>query len=202
MFPPVETSVGTLIAVAALAYALGSVPFGLLIARLMNLGNLREIGSGNIGATNVLRTGNKKAALLTLLFDAGKGAVAVLLAGHFWAPDAAVLAGFCAFLGHLYPVWLRFRGGKGVATFLGLILALGFWAGLAACLSWLAVAYLSRYSSLAALIASGLTPLWLILFGPITAVGLAVLLATLIWFRHRENIGRLLARSESKIGGG
>ena len=200
MFPPIETSVGALIAVAVLGYALGSVPFGVLVARLMNLGNLREIGSGNIGATNVLRTGNKFAALLTLLLDAGKGAFAVILAGHFYASDAAALAGFWGFLGQIHPVWLRYRGGKGVATGLGLILALGFWAGLGACATWLSIAFLPRDSLLAARTAAASTPGLLVFVGPRSIAGPAVLLATLIWFRHRENIERLLGGTETKIG--
>jgi len=200
MLPLVETPWAMLLLVAALAYLLGSIPFGMVIARVMGLGNLRQIGSGNIGATNVLRTGNKTAAFLTLLLDSGKGAAAVLLAAFWLAPDAAQVAGLFAFLGHIFPVWLRFRGGKGVATFLGLVLALHFWAGLAACLTWLATAVLFRYSSLAALVAAAATPVWLFLLGMPSAAALALLLAALIWLRHKDNIARLLAGTESKIG--
>ena len=141
-----------------LAYLLGSIPFGVVITHVLGLGNLRAIGSGNIGATNVLRTGNKAAAAATLLLDGGKGAVAVLAARHVAGEAAGMLAGFAAFLGHLYPVWLRFRGGKGVATFLGVLLAVAWPAGLAACGTWLATAALSRYSSLSALVAAGSAP--------------------------------------------
>mgnify|MGYP002635739599 CR=1 FL=1 len=166
----------------------------------MGLGDLRKIGSGNIGATNVLRTGNKPAAFLTLVLDSGKGAAAVLLAGWWQGNDAAQIAGLFAFLGHLFPVWLRFNGGKGVATFLGLILALQFWAGLAACATWLATALVFRYSSLAALVAAAATPVWLTLLGMPDAAVLALLLAALIWLRHRANIARLLAGAEPRIG--
>lgn len=199
MFPVLETAAPILALVALCGYLLGSVPFGMVLARLMGLGNLREIGSGNIGATNVLRTGNKAAAALTLLFDAGKGAVAVLLAGCWIGSDAAQIAGLFAFLGHLFPIWLRFKGGKGVATFLGLILALGFWGGLAACATWLVTAVLFRYSSLSALVAAAMTPIWLWLLGSGQASGLAILLAALIWIRHKNNISRLLSGQETKI---
>lgn len=200
MLPALETTPQVLVLIALGAYLLGSIPFGMVVARMMGLGNLRDIGSGNIGATNVLRTGNKAAAFLTLLFDAGKGGVAVLLAGHWFAQDAAQIAGLCAFLGHLFPVWLRFNGGKGVATFLGILLSLGFSAGFAACMSWLAVAIVFRFSSLAALIAALSAPIWLIFWGPQAAVALMAVLAVLVWLRHRENIARLLSGSESKIG--
>jgi acyl phosphate:glycerol-3-phosphate acyltransferase len=199
MLPVLETAPLSLGLVALAAYLLGSVPFGLVIARVMGLGNLREIGSGNIGATNVLRTGNKLAAFLTVLFDAGKGGIAVLLAGAWVGPDAAQLAGLAAFLGHLYPVWLRFKGGKGVATFLGILLALGFWAGFAACMTWLAVAVLFRISSLAALVCALSAPVWLWAFGFSTASGLSVILALLIWLRHKDNITRLLNGQETRI---
>jgi len=200
MLPVIVTSVPVLAIVAVGAYLLGSIPFGMVIARLMGLGNLREIGSGNIGATNVLRTGNKLAAFLTLVLDSGKGAAAVLLAAWLVGPDAAQLAGLFAFLGHLFPVWLRFKGGKGVATFLGLILALHFWAGLAACATWLVTAIVFRYSSLAALVAAALTPVWLYLLGAADTVALAAILALLIWLRHKDNIRRLASGAESKIG--
>ena len=142
-----------------LGYLCGSVPFGILVARIFGLGNLREIGSGNIGATNVLRTGNKKAAALTLLFDAGKGAVVVLAARLLAAEDAAQLGAFMAFVGHCFPVWLNFKGGKGVATYFGILLAVSWQIGLIAGAIWLVVAALSRYSSLAALVTAGWVPL-------------------------------------------
>lgn len=202
MIPPLITAPLLLVLAALGGYFLGSIPFGMVVARVFGLGNLRDIGSGNIGATNVLRTGNKWAALLTLVFDAGKGAGAVLLASHWLGRDAAEIAGLFAFLGHLFPVWLGFRGGKGVATFLGLLLALGFWAGLAACATWLAVAALSRISSLAALAAAASAPLWLWLLGGTDATALALVLAALIFIRHKGNIVRIIAGTETKIGGG
>lgn len=148
----------TLILWAVIGYLLGSIPFGIVITRALGLGDLRKIGSGNIGATNVLRTGNKPAALATLLLDSGKGAIAVLLARALAGQDAALIAGAAAFLGHLYPVWLGFRGGKGVATFLGTVLALDWRLGLAACAIWLATALVTRISSLSALVAAALSP--------------------------------------------
>ena len=190
-----------LVATFLLAYLLGSIPFGLLLTRLAGLGDVRKIGSGNIGATNVLRTGNKGAAAATLLLDAGKGAVAVLLARHFAGETAAMVAGFAAFLGHLFPVWLRFKGGKGVATYLGIMLALAWPVGLAACGTWLATALVLRYSSLAALVATAAVPFWLALLGPSAAIPLAIALAALVWLRHRANIARLRSGSEPKIGG-
>ena len=192
----------TLALAAVLGYLLGSVPFGMLIARALGLGDLRSIGSGNIGATNVLRTGNKGAALATLVLDGGKGAVAVLLARAVAGEDAAMVAGLAAFLGHLFPVWLGFRGGKGVATFLGVTLALAFPAGLAACLTWLATALAFRFSSLAALVAAASGPVWLWLWGPPHAVWLGLGLAALVLVRHQANIRRLLDGSEPKIGRG
>lgn len=198
--PEIVTSVPLLAMTAILAYLLGSVPFGLVITRAMGLGDLREVGSGNIGATNVLRTGSKPAALATLLLDSGKGAIAVLLARAFVGEDAAQLAGFMAFLGHLFPVWLGFKGGKGVATYLGTLLALYFPIGIAACLTWLAVAALMRISSLSALVAALLVPLWLILLGRPDMVVLAIALGALIWVRHIGNIRRILAGTEAKIG--
>lgn len=185
-----------------LAYLAGSIPFGVLITRAMGLGDLRAIGSGNIGATNVLRTGNKGAAVATLLLDAAKGGVAVLIARALLGEEAALLAGLGAFLGHLFPVWLKFKGGKGVATFLGIMLALAWPAGLAACATWLAVAFATRYSSLAALVAAASTPLWLWLFGRPDAIWLGIALAVLVFVRHHANIRRLLAGEEPRIGKG
>ncbi len=189
--------------VFVLAYLLGSIPFGVVITRALGLGDLRAIGSGNIGATNVLRTGNKAAAALTLALDAGKGAAAVLIARALLAdPFAAALAGFGAFLGHLFPVWLRFRGGKGVATFLGLLLALAPPVGLIACATWLAAAFAFRISSLAALIAAATAPIWLWALGPVEHVWLGIALAVLVFARHHANIRRLAAGTEPRIGAG
>jgi glycerol-3-phosphate acyltransferase PlsY len=200
--PVLETGAGTLIAIAVLGYLLGSVPFGVLVTRVMGLGDLRKIGSGNIGATNVLRTGNKGAALATLLLDGGKGAAAVLIArtvtGH---EDAAQLAGLAAFLGHLFPVWLGFKGGKGVATFLGTLLALAWPVGVAACLTWVATAVVSRISSLSALVAATLSVAWAALFGQGHMIYLVVILATLVFWKHLPNIERLKAGTEPRIGG-
>jgi len=200
LLPTIETGAPALIAVAVLAYLLGSVPFGLVITRALGLGDLRAIGSGNIGATNVLRTGNKGAALATLLLDAGKGGIAVLIARALTAEDGAQIAALMSFTGHLFPVWLGFRGGKGVATFLGTLLALAWPAGLLACLTWLVVAGVSRISSLSALVAVAATPVWLGLVGYSQGAGLALVLAALVWLRHRDNITRLLAGTEPRIG--
>ncbi|MGG7644828.1 glycerol-3-phosphate 1-O-acyltransferase PlsY [Rhodovulum sp. YNF3179] len=200
--PELDTSAGLLAVTAVLAYLLGSVPFGVVIARLFGLGDLRKIGSGNIGATNVLRTGNKPAAALTLLLDAGKGAIAVLVARALIGDDAAQVAGFAAFLGHIFPVYLGFRGGKGVATFLGTLLALHFPAGLASCATWLVVAGLFRISSLSALAAAALAPVWLALLSRPDAVAFGVALAALVFLRHHENIRRLLKGAEPRIGAG
>jgi glycerol-3-phosphate acyltransferase PlsY len=190
----------TYIVVALAAYLLGSVPFGLVIARAFGLGDIREIGSGNIGATNVLRTGNKTAALLTVLLDAGKGAVAVLIARAFVGEDAAGLAGLFAMLGHLYPVFLKFKGGKGVATFLGTLLALSFPVGLAACATWAITAAITRYSSLSALVAAALAPLFTFYFYHTHGAILILFLSALIFYRHGANIKRLVKGTETKIG--
>jgi glycerol-3-phosphate acyltransferase PlsY len=198
--PVLESSLTLLLVWAVIGYGLGSIPFGMVLARVMGLGNLRQIGSGNIGATNVLRTGNKLAAFLTVVLDGGKGAVAVLLARALAAEDAAQLAGFAAFLGHCFPVWLGFRGGKGVATFLGLWLALAWPVGVACCLTWLVTAVVSRISSLSALVAAALSTIWAVLLGSGAALGLGVALTLLVFWRHRENIARLRAGTESKIG--
>ncbi len=184
---------------AALAYLLGSIPFGLVLTRLGGYGDIRSIGSGNIGATNVLRTGNKLLALLTVLLDGGKGAVAVLIAEQF-GPDMAAYAAACVFLGHLFPVWLGFKGGKGVATAGGVLLAYAWPVGLAAAATWLLIAVLTRYSSLAALAAALLSPLyaWLLTreFQPTEVVGF---LAVVIILRHRSNIARLMHGAENKV---
>lgn len=183
------------------AYLLGSVPFGLLLARAFGLGDLRRVGSGNIGATNVLRTGHRGAAAATLILDAAKGAVAVLVAREMFGELAAQTAALGAFLGHLFPIWLRFRGGKGVATFLGTLLALAPVCGLAACGTWLATAALFRISSLAALVAAALSPIWMALFGAEGAIWLTIVMAALVWLRHHANIWRLLRGMEPRIGG-
>ncbi len=182
-------------------YLLGAVPFGLLLTKAAGIGDVRRIGSGNIGATNVLRTGRKGLALATLLLDGGKGAAAVLIARAL-TPETALLAGFAAFLGHLYPVYLGFRGGKGVATFLGVTLAAAWPVGLAACLTWLAVALLFRISSLAALVAALAGPLFAWLWAGPGMIALASVLALFILIRHRANIERLIRGEEPRIGGG
>lgn len=199
--PPITTDPLLLALTAALAYLLGSIPFGIVITRMMGLGDLRQIGSGNIGATNVLRTGNKRAALATLIFDAAKGGVAVLAAWWLLGEDAAQLAGLAAFLGHLFPVWLRFKGGKGVATFLGIILALNWQVGLAVCATWLVAALISRTSSIAALVAAATTGLWMVIFGDGRFLVLALILTVLVYLRHSENLKRIKAGTEPKIGG-
>jgi glycerol-3-phosphate acyltransferase PlsY len=202
-------SIFQILAAVVGGYLLGSIPFGVVSTRLGGGPDLRNVGSGNIGATNVLRTGRKDLALITLLGDGGKGAVAVLLA---WLAtrDAGLeaqavltsIAGASAFLGHLFPVWLGFRGGKGVATFFGTLLAAAWPVGLAAGATWLAVAFLLRISSLAALTAAALAPLYALAFGrPITAL-LALFMAVLIYIRHTPNIRRLLRGEEPRIGGG
>ncbi|MCV2874064.1 glycerol-3-phosphate 1-O-acyltransferase PlsY [Defluviimonas sp. WL0050] len=198
--PELTSGAIALIVTGALAYLLGSVPFGVLVTRLMGLGDLRKIGSGNIGATNVLRTGNKAAAFATLVLDGGKGAVAVLIARSMAGEDAAQLAGLAAFVGHIFPVWLKFNGGKGVATFLGTLLALAFPVGLAACATWLVTALIFRYSSLSALVAALLSMPWAWAFGHGDLVTLIFILATLVFVRHKPNIERLKAGTEPKIG--
>jgi len=198
--PPFDTPTTALILWAAFGYGLGSIPFGMIWARVMGLGNLRDIGSGNIGATNVLRTGNKTAAALTLLFDGGKGVVAVLLARAMAGEDAAQIAAFTAFVGHCYPVWLGFKGGKGVATFLGLWLALAWPVGIACCLTWLVAAAITRISSMAALVAAASSTVWAILLGHGTALALGAALTLLVYWRHRANIARIKSGTEPRIG--
>ena len=195
------TSAAELLAFWAIAgYLLGAIPFGIVTARVLGLGDLRQIGSGNIGATNVLRTGSKLGAALTLIGDAGKAGAAVLLARALAAEDAAQIAGFAAFLGHCYPIWLKFKGGKGVATFFGLLFALAWPIGVAAGATWLATAAIFRFSSLAALLTAVMTPLWIILMGFNILFLLSLCLAGVIYWRHRENIIRLIRGQESKIG--
>jgi glycerol-3-phosphate acyltransferase PlsY len=196
-----------LAAVLALGYLLGSIPFGLIFTRMAGLGDIRDIGSGNIGATNALRTGNRWVALATFLGDMGKGAAAVLIAeqlgsGSAAAPVMTGLAAAGAFLGHLYPVWLGFKGGKGVSTFIGILLALYWPSGLLFCATWLAAAAIFRYSSLSALIAALLTPVYLYLLGQSALVGLSAILVILIYIAHRGNIRRLLSGTEPRFGSG
>ena len=192
----------TLILVAVGGYLLGSIPFGLVLTRLAGYGDIRAIGSGNIGTTNVLRTGNKPLALATLVLDGGKGAVAVLLSlWLFDAPILAVIAGGAAFLGHCFPVWLGFKGGKGVATFLGTMLAIAWPVGLACCATWVLVAAVMRISSLSALVAAALGPVYALLFADTDRALLALFCAVLIFIRHRPNIERLIAGTEPRIGG-
>jgi len=182
-------------------YLLGSIPFGLILTRLAGTQDLRTIGSGNIGATNVLRTGRKGLAAATLLGDMLKGTLAVLVAKHYGSQDLAALAAVGAFVGHLFPVWLKFKGGKGVATYIGVLFGLAWPIGLLFCLVWLATAALTRYSSLAALVASAATPIALWVSGWPQAALLFAVLTLLLFTRHRENMVRLLKGTEGKIGG-
>ncbi|WP_170346295.1 MULTISPECIES: glycerol-3-phosphate 1-O-acyltransferase PlsY [Ruegeria] len=198
--PPIDNSTSELLQWAVVGYLMGSVPFGLLLAKVMGLGNLREIGSGNIGATNVLRTGNKAAAALTLLFDAAKGAVAVLIARAYAGEDAAQIAALFAFLGHCFPIWLGFKGGKGVATFLGLWLALDWRVGVACCLSWLVAAAIWRISSVGALAAAALSTTWVLVLTNGQSFILGIILTLLIYWRHSTNVARIKAGTEPKIG--
>ncbi len=183
-----------------IGYLLGSIPFGLILTKLAGTQDLRSIGSGNIGATNVLRTGKKGLAAATLLGDLLKGTAAVIIAGSLWGPNAAMLAGFGAFLGHLFPLWLKFKGGKGVATYIGVLLGL-FWPAAAIFGAiWIATALTTRYSSLSALIAGLLTPIFLWFFGHPALASLFAVLTLLLFWTHRENIKRLQAGTEGKIG--
>ena len=206
--PPIEdglaadpTASGAYLLCFTFGYVLGSIPFGLVLTKLAGLGDVRNIGSGNIGATNVLRTGNKGLAALTLALDLLKGTAAVLIAGTFAGQFGAIVAGFGAFIGHLFPVWLRFRGGKGVATFIGVALGLYWPAALGFCLVWLLVAVVTRYSSLSALTASVATVVGLVITGQQHLAILFVLMTALLYFRHKDNIARLLKGEESRIGG-
>ena len=184
----------------AVGYLIGSIPFGLILTKLSGRGDVRDIGSGNIGATNVLRTGSKALAALTLLFDALKGTAAVWI-GALFSPYAAILGGLGAFLGHLFPVWLRFRGGKGTATFIGVALGLYWPAALVFCLVWLLIAVTTRYSSLSALTASAATVIAVAIAKPLPLVALFALLTFLLYLRHAGNIRRLMKGEESRIGG-
>jgi glycerol-3-phosphate acyltransferase PlsY len=187
------------IIVIALGYLLGSIPFGLLLAKFAGKGDIRKVGSGNIGATNVLRAGNKSLAAATLLLDIAKGTAAVYLARRI-APDFMAMAGFAAFLGHVYPVWLGFRGGKGVATFIGVIIGLSWLAGFAGILTWALVAATFRISSLASLVTAIATPIYLLLFADRISVMWAFVMTAVILIAHRENIQRLIRGAEPKIG--
>jgi acyl phosphate:glycerol-3-phosphate acyltransferase len=183
-----------------IGYLLGSIPFGLLLTKAAGTPDLRSIGSGNIGATNVLRTGRKGLAAATLLLDALKGTAAVIIAGYLGGPNAAMLAGLGAFLGHIFPVWLKFRGGKGVAVYIGILIGLFWPAAIIFCMVWLSLAFALRYSSLSALTASVVTPLLLWWFGHAALAALFGVLTVLLIYMHRENIQRLLAGTEGKIG--
>ena len=181
------------------SYLLGSIPFGIFVSKVFGLGNLRDIGSGNIGATNVLRTGNKLAALITLILDGLKGVLVVVVA-RFISEDAAITASIFVIIGHIYPVWLRFSGGKGVATFIGAILALNFVTGLLVCFIWIIIALIFRYSSLSAIVSSASAPIGVFLFYDNEALVVTLFMTVLIWYRHKDNIRRLIDGSEAKIG--
>src|SRR6201995_309886 len=192
--------IGIYILALAIGYLLGSIPFGLVLTKFAGTQDLRSIGSGNIGATNVLRTGRKGLAAATLLCDMLKGTVAVMLAGTYGGPEAAMLAGLAAFLGHLFPVWLKFKGGKGVAVYIGVLLGLFWPAALVFCVLWLATAFTTRYSSLSALTASFVTPIFLWWFGHPALASLFALMTLVLFYTHRENIRRLQAGTEGRIG--
>jgi glycerol-3-phosphate acyltransferase PlsY len=192
--------IGTYILALAIGYLLGSIPFGLVLTKFAGTQDLRSIGSGNIGATNVLRTGRKGLAAATLLCDMLKGTVAVLIAGYFGGPDAAMLAGLTAFLGHLFPVWLNFKGGKGVAVYIGVLIGLFWPAAVVFCILWLATAATTRYSSLSGLVAGFVTPIFLWWFGHPALAALFAVLTLLTFYVHRENIKRLQAGTEGRIG--
>ncbi|MBT4018846.1 MAG: glycerol-3-phosphate 1-O-acyltransferase PlsY [Alphaproteobacteria bacterium] len=185
---------------AFLGYLLGSIPFGLVLTRLGGYGDLRKIGSGNIGATNVLRTGNKPLALTTLILDSGKGAAAVLIGGAMYGPDMAVMAGGGAFLGHLFPIYLKFRGGKGVATTLGILIAISWPVGLSVCLTWAVTALIFRISSLSGLMALAASPVVAWYLSTDQVMEFSIFLAVLVWVRHHENIRRILKGEEPGIG--
>src|SRR5512144_659411 len=194
------TTAAFLVLALLVGYLLGSIPFGLVLTKLAGTEDLRSIGSGNIGATNVLRTGRKGLAAATLLGDALKGTLAVIIAGYFGGPDAAMLAALGAFLGHLFPVWLKFRGGKGVAVYIGVLIGLFWPAAVVFCVIWLTTAVVTRYSSLAALVASVITPIFLWWFGHLALASLFAVLTLLLFYMHRENIKRLQAGTEGQIG--
>jgi glycerol-3-phosphate acyltransferase PlsY len=200
LLPEFTSKPGALMAACAFGYLAGSVPFGILISKILGLGDLRKVGSGNIGATNVLRTGNRLAALLTLLFDFSKGICAVLITRQFLGEDAVQISAFSALMGHCFPIWLRFRGGKGVATFLGATLALSFIIGIICCLVWLFVAVVRKMSSLASLTSSASAPIAAIFLDQPNIIILLVLLVGIVLFRHKQNIVRIIQGVEPKIG--
>ena len=189
-----------LLAACAFGYLAGSIPFGILISKILGLGDLRKVGSGNIGATNVLRTGNKLAAFLTLLFDFSKGICAVLIVRQFFNEDAVQVSAFSALVGHCFPIWLRFRGGKGVATFLGVTIALSFIIGIICCFVWLFVAVVRKMSSLASLTSSASAPIAAIFLDQPNNITLLTLLVGIVFFRHKQNIDRIIKGVEPKIG--
>ena len=200
MIPEITTGVPGLLLWAAIGYLIGSIPFGLLVTKAMGMGDVRDIGSGNIGATNVLRTGSKSAAALTLLLDGGKGILVVLLARAFAADDAVQLAALCAFLGHCLPVWLGFKGGKGVATYIGVLIGLFWPAAIVFGFVWLAMAWIFRYSSLSALTAAIVVPVAAVVGADAETTVLFILLSLLLIARHHANIRRLVTGQEPKIG--
>ncbi|SCB23410.1 glycerol-3-phosphate 1-O-acyltransferase PlsY [Rhizobium multihospitium] len=195
-----QLTLQTALAAVVIGYLLGSIPFGLLLTRMAGLGDVRNIGSGNIGATNVLRTGHKGLAAATLLLDAFKGTAAVLITAHFFGEDAGVLAGFAAFIGHIFPVWIGFKGGKGVATYLGILLGLAPLMALIFAIVWLAIAFTTRYSSLSALVATLVIPVVLWILGVDKIAAVMALMTVISWYKHRANIARLTAGTEGKIG--
>ena len=190
----------TIIFAAILGYALGSTPFGLVLVKLTGGGDVRDIGSGSIGATNVLRTGSKALAAATVLLDAGKAILAILIARYFWGETAAMIAGFAAFLGHLFPFWLGFKGGKGVATMIGVLLTLAWPVGIAFCLTWLATAFIRKQSSLAGITAAATSPVFAYFYAGTALALTALALALFLIFKHQDNIRRLMAGTEPKIG--
>ena len=200
LLPELTSKPGALMAACAFGYLAGSIPFGILISKVLGLGDLRKVGSGNIGATNVLRTGNKLAAFLTLLFDFSKGLCAVLIARHFFGEDAVQVSAASALMGHCFPIWLRFRGGKGVATFLGATIALSFIIGIICCFVWLFVAVVRKMSSLASLTSSASAPIAAIFLDQPNNITLLALLVGIVFFRHKQNIDRIIKRVEPKIG--
>ena len=191
----------TIFLLIAAGYLLGSIPFGVILTRAFGAGDLRQIGSGNIGATNVLRTGNKKLAAATLLLDALKGTVPALLGCHYLGVEGGVIAGFAAFLGHIFPVWLGFKGGKGVATYIGVLFGLDWRMGLAFIAVWIATAAITRYSSLSALVSSVVIPVVHFFVGDIRITVVLAIMSVIVWIKHHANIGRLLSGTEGRIGG-
>lgn len=200
LLPELTSKPGALMAACAFGYLAGSIPFGILISKVLGLGDLRKVGSGNIGATNVLRTGNKLAAFLTLLFDFSKGICAVLIVRQFFNEDAVQVSAFSALVGHCFPIWLRFRGGKGVATFLGVTIALSFIIGIICCFVWLFVAVVRKMSSLASLTSSASAPIAAIFLDQPNTITLLALLVGIVFFRHKQNIDRIIKGVEPKIG--